>query len=241
MMQILLKSILRSHNFMQKIRFFIHILFFICSIYIVFSIYAISYSYASDNNSENTIGRILSYDIMSETVISSNQTSETTFDTVDVYSLSPYARFLAPNQDMRSLQYPQRKKTSHKRISHIDWKSIIRKASQKYALDERLIAAIIRTESSFDATAISPKGAQGAMQLMLSTQREMNVYDPFDAEANVLAGCAYLRQQLDRFGSLSLALAAYNAGPSAVIRYKGIPPFEETQKYIRSIFAELER
>ena len=104
-----------------------------------------------------------------------------------------------------------------------------------YHLPEELIASVIHTESAFQARAESPKGAQGAMQIMPQTQRELGLTDPFDPEANVLAGCAYLRRQLDRFGSLELALAAYNAGPANVKKYGGIPPFPETRDYVARV------
>ena len=73
------------------------------------------------------------------------------------------------------------------------------------------------------------------MQIMPQTQQELGLTDPFDPEANVLAGCAYLRRQLDRFGSLELALAAYNAGPANVKKYGGIPPFPETRDYVARV------
>lgn len=75
---------------------------------------------------------------------------------------------------------------------------------------------------------------------MPQTQEELGLADPFDPEANVMAGCAYLRRQLDRFGSLELALAAYNAGPSNVLKYGGVPPFPETRDYIARITSRLD-
>ena len=122
-----------------------------------------------------------------------------------------------------------------------EWKRIIRKASRLHGLPESLIASVIHTESAFQAGAQSPKGAQGAMQIMPETQQELGLDDPFDPEANVLAGCAYLRKQLDRFGSLELALAAYNAGPANVKKYGGIPPFPETRDYVARVTSRLKK
>lgn len=102
-------------------------------------------------------------------------------------------------------------------------------------LDPRLVQAIIQAESSYDARAVSRKGAIGLMQLMPETARELGV-DPWDPEQNLRGGTLYLRQLLDSFGGdLRLALAGYNAGPGAVRRYGGIPPYRETTDYISRV------
>ena len=112
----------------------------------------------------------------------------------------------------------------------------INMASQLHGLPPNLVKAVIKVESNFNARAVSPKGAQGLMQLMPGTARLMNVDDPFDPWENISGGVRYLRGLIDRFeGKVVYALAGYNAGPEHVERYNGIPPFEETQMYVRRV------
>ena len=160
---------------------------------------------------------------------------ESLLDSMDVLSLSPSARFLAMPRPMITPELAKAMKAGRVHTPDGEWKRIIRKAAGIHGLPEELIASVIHTESAFQARAESPKGAQGAMQIMPQTQQELGLTDPFDPEANVLAGCAYLRRQLDRFGSLELALAAYNAGPANVKKYGGIPPFPETRDYVARV------
>jgi soluble lytic murein transglycosylase len=103
-------------------------------------------------------------------------------------------------------------------------------------LDPTLVQAVIQVESGYNPRALSNKGAMGLMQLMPGTARELAVSDPYDPEQNVRAGTSYLRRMIDRFGDLELALAAYNAGPEAVVKHSGVPPFAETRDYVRRIF-----
>ncbi len=113
---------------------------------------------------------------------------------------------------------------------------LIARSARTFNLEEALIKAVIRAESNYDPRAVSPKGAQGLMQLIPSTARAMQVNDPFDAAENIRGGSRYLRLMLDQFdGDLELALAAYNAGPGNVRRYGGVPPFPETQNYVRKV------
>lgn len=99
-----------------------------------------------------------------------------------------------------------------------------------------LVRAVIQVESEFDRNAVSSKGAQGLMQLMPFTARRFGVPDAFDARQNIFGGVQYLRLLLDMFGGdVALALAGYNAGENAVVRYSGIPPYKETQNYVRKI------
>jgi soluble lytic murein transglycosylase-like protein len=118
------------------------------------------------------------------------------------------------------------------------YKAEIDAAAQKYGLDPALLRGLIRQESNFDPNAGSPAGAQGLTQLMPATAAALGVTNPHDPAQNIDAGARYLRQQLDAFGGdVSKALAAYNAGPGAVQRYGGVPPYAETQNYVRQVQA----
>ncbi len=109
-------------------------------------------------------------------------------------------------------------------------------ASSVYGVAADLVRGVIQVESEFDRMAVSSKGAQGLMQLMPFTARRFGVADPFDPRQNIFAGVQYLRFLLDMFGGdVALALAGYNAGENAVVRFKGIPPYKETQSYVRKI------
>ncbi len=105
--------------------------------------------------------------------------------------------------------------------------------ARRQRLDPKLVHAVVGVESGYDPTARSRKGAMGLMQLMPATARILEVDDPYDPEQNVRAGTLYLRRMLDRFdGDLELALASYNAGPEAVERHRGLPPYTETHDYV---------
>ncbi|WP_243359737.1 lytic transglycosylase domain-containing protein [Fundidesulfovibrio terrae] len=114
-------------------------------------------------------------------------------------------------------------------------KGWIRQASAKHGLDPCLVQALIEIESGGDQAAVSPKGAQGLMQIMPGTARDLKLDDPFDPTANIDAGSRYLREQLRTFGDVRLALAAYNAGPEAVRKFAGVPPYPETQRYVAAV------
>jgi soluble lytic murein transglycosylase-like protein len=117
---------------------------------------------------------------------------------------------------------------------------IVAEAAQRYALDPHMIRAVMETESGFNALAVSPAGAIGLMQLMPAVAEELGATDPFDPRQNILAGARYLRQLLDAHrGNVRLALASYNAGPGNVAKYGAIPPFKETQNYVRKVTALL--
>jgi len=124
----------------------------------------------------------------------------------------------------------------------IAFEALIREASVRHGVDPALVRAVIRTESSFDPLAVSSAGAQGLMQLMPALSEELGVLDPFDPRQNVFAGVRYLRYLLDAHdGNETLALASYNAGPGAVATHAGVPPFRETQHYVRTITELLSR
>lgn len=116
------------------------------------------------------------------------------------------------------------------------FKPLIEMKAKKYGLDPNLLASLIKQESNFNPYAVSHCGAMGLGQLMPETARHLGVVDPFNAAQNIDGAAKYLKEQLDTFGgNVSKALAAYNAGPGAVKKYRGIPPYRETQNYVRSI------
>ncbi|EMM98318.1 transglycosylase SLT domain protein [Leptospira noguchii str. 1993005606] len=112
---------------------------------------------------------------------------------------------------------------------------IIHQESEKNNLDPRLVQSVIKAESNFKTDAVSPKGAIGLMQLMPSTANSLGVEDPFDPAENVAGGTKFLSDLLNKYKNLDHALAAYNAGPSAVDRYAGIPPYRETRNYVEKV------
>lgn len=113
---------------------------------------------------------------------------------------------------------------------------VVHRAAQKYNLDPNLIKSIIKAESNFEPNALSSKGAQGLMQLMPGTAKALGVNNPWDIAENIEGGVKYFREKLNQFnGNIDLALAAYNAGPNNVLKHGGIPPYPETQNYIKNI------
>lgn len=115
---------------------------------------------------------------------------------------------------------------------------IIQRHAAGSGISADLIKAVIQVESGFNPAAVSPKGAQGLMQLMPGTARELGVVDPFHPEENIRGGVAYLKQLLGQYGQdIRLALAAYNAGPASVARYQDVPPYRETQAYVKKVTA----
>lgn len=172
----------------------------------------------------------------------------------NLMSLSPHAHLLALPARPRMLPPPRPAAASgaesggpsgdpagaasprvRRPFSREEWRAIAAEAEEIFGVDANLVLAVIRAESDFDVTAVSHAGAEGAMQIMPATGRALGLVDPFDPRANVYAGTRYLMDQLRRFGSPELALAAYNAGPGAVLKHGGIPPYAETREYVRRV------
>ncbi len=145
------------------------------------------------------------------------------------------------NRAQRELIRPLSVQWSNMNVDLQSLKQIAQSAAQEFNLDEDIFIALISAESAWNPNAVSPKGAKGLAQLMPDTARALGVADPFDPAQNLRGGARFLRQMLDQFGSYDLALAAYNAGPGAVRRYNGIPPYSETQNYVRKILGEVNR
>ncbi len=151
-----------------------------------------------------------------------------------------------PDSAAFNLTYPGKGTLIHSRGFHRNqayWSMYdhhVDEAARLHQVSSDLVKAVISVESEFDQWAVSSKGARGLMQLMPDTARRLGVGDSFDARQNIFAGTQYLRQMLDQFGGdVDLALAAYNAGPNAVLRYGGVPPYRETRGYVQKVQSQL--
>ena len=131
------------------------------------------------------------------------------------------------------------------RADHItpvrSYDDLIKLASRRHGVPAALVKAVIHAESAFNPRAVSPKGAMGLMQLMPATAQLLGVAKPFHASQNVQGGTRYLRSLHDRYGSWTHTLAAYNAGPSAVDHYRGVPPYAETRQYVKRVLSYYRR
>lgn len=155
-----------------------------------------------------------------------------------------YTNVRPANQKVETFSFPCY--ASDPKCNQLDWENIplnrgafneeIEAAAEVFAVDDALIRAIIHAESAYQPDALSPKGAQGLMQLMPATQKELQVIDVFDPLSNIEGGTLYLSRLLEQFDqNVELAAAAYNAGPGAVLQYDGIPPYKETRDYVRRV------
>jgi soluble lytic murein transglycosylase-like protein len=139
-----------------------------------------------------------------------------------------------------ALSYPQTFVTTSENYrplpATIAYNDAITEAASLYSLDPNLIRAVIHAESAFNPFAVSSAGAQGLMQLMPELAEELEVLDPFDPRQNIFGGAKYLKWLLDKNkGNIDLAVASYNAGPGAVERYRGVPPYRETRNYVKTV------
>ena len=161
---------------------------------------------------------------------------ESRFQSLMSYAQKPDADF----QKILDTKIENKKNPTKVSRSEID--DLISKYSDKTGLDEDFVKAVINQESGFNPNATSKCGAMGLMQLMPATAQGLGVTNAYDAEQNIEGGTKYLKGLMDRFDNdKSLALAAYNAGPNAVKKYGGIPPYAETQNYVKSVLSKYER
>jgi len=121
------------------------------------------------------------------------------------------------------------------RVEEKRYDNLIQRSSDEFGIDFYLIKSVIKAESLFDPEARSTKGAIGLMQLMPDTAKMLGVKNPYDPAQNIRGGTRYLYDMIRKFGTVDKALAAYNAGPAAVVYYEGVPPFKETQEYIAKV------
>jgi soluble lytic murein transglycosylase-like protein len=119
--------------------------------------------------------------------------------------------------------------------------ALVLAAAGQTGVDALLLRALVNAESGWNPNAVSPNGRQGLMGLPSELAREIGVIDPFDPKQATLGGAKYLKQLIDRFGSAEMAVAAYQAGPGAVARHKGVPPFAETRSYVDRVMSEASR
>lgn len=151
----------------------------------------------------------------------------------DIIKQSPQISFNNALSEANALQANQSQKATKSQVLNV-----VSQISKKHGVDEKLVQALIKQESGFNPKAKSKSGAMGLMQLMPSTAKSLGVQDPYNMVQNVEGGVKYLKSMLNKYnGNVILALAAYNAGPNAVDKYDGVPPYKETQNYVKNILA----
>jgi soluble lytic murein transglycosylase-like protein len=150
---------------------------------------------------------------------------------------APAQQMVSSTVETHTARQPERAPmVNHRAAEQRKISASIDRAADRFGLPPALIKAVVKAESNYQVRALSPAGAQGLMQLMPATAREMGVTDPFDIDQNIQGGTKYLRRMLDQFdGDMHLALSAYNAGPGTVKKYAGNVPYTETRDYVRRV------
>ncbi len=162
-------------------------------------------------------------------------------------TITPFEKLLEEETQKTTSVEPEKvsleesKKTKDATSKDVTLKDIFERASEKYNISYDFLVAVAKAESNFNEDSVSSAGAQGMMQLMPETAKDLGVEDPFDPEESIMAAARLLKAHLKKFqGDYTLAAAAYNAGSGRVLQYGGVPPFEETQNYVKKIKAYME-
>lgn len=189
-------------------------------------------SLTTDSFSSSNDFQALLTQMLSQNSTYPNKEADVASDSLLYQGVGAYTPSVQPALSL-PVQFPEASST----ISTANGKygDIIKEAAEKYQLPEKLISAVIKQESNFQNNVTSHAGAGGLMQLMPGTAKFLGVTDRFDPKQNIMGGAKYLRSMITQFGSIETALAAYNAGPGNVKKYGGIPPFKETQNYVKKV------